>query len=59
MDSTVFEVHGDTKQGASHGYTRQLGLHPVLATGAHTGEILCARMRKGSAVCAQEATTSV
>jgi hypothetical protein len=39
----------DTKQGAAYGYTRQLGLHPLLATRADTGEVLHARMRKGSA----------
>ena len=49
IDSTICEVHGDAKQGAAYGYTRQLGLHPVLATRADTGEVLHARMRKGSA----------
>jgi hypothetical protein len=49
IDSTICEVHGDTKQGAAYGYTRALGLHPVLATRADTGEVLHARMRKGSA----------
>jgi hypothetical protein len=49
IDSTICEVHGDTKQGAAYGYTRVLGLHPLLATRAGTGEVLHARMRKGSA----------
>lgn len=49
IDSTICEVHGGAKQGAAYGYTRQLGLHPLLATRADTGEILHARMRKGSA----------
>jgi hypothetical protein len=49
IDSTICEVHGEAKQGAAYGYTRQLGLHPLLATRADTGEILHARMRKGSA----------
>lgn len=49
IDSTICEVHGDAKQGAAYGYTRQLGLHPLLATRADTGEVLHARMRKGSA----------
>ena len=49
IDSTICEVHSDTKQGAAYGYTRQLGLHPLIATRADTGEILHARMRKGSA----------
>ena len=34
LDSTVCEVHGYHKQGAAYGYTRQLGLHPLLATRA-------------------------
>ena len=37
------------KQGAAFGYTKVLGYHPILATRADTGEILHARMRKGSA----------
>ena len=31
LDSFIGEVHGDQKQGASYGYTRQLGYHPILA----------------------------
>jgi hypothetical protein len=49
VDSTIAEVHGHHKQGASYGYTKQLGYHPLLATRAGTGEIIHARMRKGSA----------
>lgn len=49
LDSTITEVHGDHKQGAAYGYTRQLGYHPLLATRADTGEVLHIRMRKGSA----------
>ena len=49
LDSTITEVHGKQKQGAAYGYTRQLGLHPLLATRAETGEVLHCRMRKGSA----------
>ncbi len=49
VDSTVCEVHGYAKQGAAYGYTRQLGLHPIMATRADTGEVLHTRMRKGSA----------
>ena len=48
MDSTVCQVHGHHKQGAAFGYTRVLGYHPVLATRADTGEVLHARLRKGS-----------
>jgi hypothetical protein len=49
LDSTICEVHGKHKQGAAYGYTRRLGYHPLLATRAGTGEVLFARMRKGSA----------
>ena len=48
LDSTICEVYGKAKHGASYGYTRQLGYHPLLATRADTGEILHARLRKGS-----------
>ena len=48
LDSTVCEVHGHQKQGAAYGYTRQLGYHPLLATRAETGEVVHARLRKGS-----------
>ncbi len=49
IDSTILEVHGTHKQGASYGYTKVLGFHPVLATRADTGEVLHLRFRKGSA----------
>ena len=48
MDSTICEVHGKAKQGAAYGYTRVLGYHPIVATWAATGEVLHARLRKGS-----------
>jgi Transposase DDE domain group 1 len=48
LDSTICEVHGKQKQGAAYGYTRMLGYHPILATRAETGEVLHARLRKGS-----------
>jgi hypothetical protein len=48
LDSTVVEVHGDQKEGAAYGYTKLLGYHPLLATRAETGEVLHARLRKGS-----------
>ena len=48
VDSTICEVHGDHKQGAAYGYTKVLGYHPLLATRADTGEVLHARLRKGS-----------
>jgi Transposase DDE domain group 1 len=49
LDSTVCEVHGHHKQGATYGYTRTLGYHPLLATRADTGEVLHARQRTGRA----------
>jgi hypothetical protein len=49
VDSTIDEVHGKKKIGAAYGYTHVLGYHPLLATWAKTGEILHARLRKGSA----------
>lgn len=55
LDSTICEVHGHHKQGASYGYTRQRGYHPLLATRADSGEVLHARMRKGSANTARGA----
>ena len=48
-DSTIIEVCGRRKQGASYGYTKQLGYHPLLATRADTGEVLHARLRAGRA----------
>ena len=49
LDSTICEVHGKQKQAAGYGYTGVLGYHPLLATRAGTGEVLMARMRRGSA----------
>jgi hypothetical protein len=49
LDSTICEVYGKAKIGAAYGYTKVLGYHPLLAVRADTGEILHARMRKGSA----------
>lgn len=49
LDSFIGEVHSDRKQGASYGYTRQLGYHPILAVRADTGEVLHIRNRKGKA----------
>ena len=48
LDSTICEVFGKAKQGAAYGYTRVLGYHPLVATWAQTGEVLHARLRKGS-----------
>jgi Transposase DDE domain group 1 len=49
VDSTICEVHGYHKQGAGYGYTHRLGYHPLLAFRAGSGEVLHARLRKGSA----------
>lgn len=55
IDSTICEVHGYDKQGASFGYTKVRGYHPLLATRAGTGEVLHARQRKGAANTARGA----
>jgi hypothetical protein len=57
-DSTICEVYGKTKQGATYGYTRKLGYHPLLATRADTGEVLHARQRAGKANTARGAPGS-
>jgi hypothetical protein len=49
VDSTICEVAGKAKAGAAFGYTKVLGYHPLLATRADTGEVVHARLRKGSA----------
>jgi hypothetical protein len=49
IDSTICPVDGKQKQGAGFGYTHERGYHPIVATRADTGEVLHARMRKGSA----------
>jgi hypothetical protein len=50
LDSTICGVYGKLKQGAAYGYTKVLGYHPLLATRAGTGEVLHARLRKGSSM---------
>src|SRR4051794_1043323 len=57
VDSFVGEVHGYDKQGASFGYTRKRGYHPILATRAETGEVHM-RARKGAANTARGARGS-
>lgn len=49
VDSTICEVHGRSKQGASFGYTKCRCYHPLLAILAATGEIVGGRLRQGSA----------
>jgi hypothetical protein len=46
-DSTICEIYGKAKQGATYGYTRKLGYHPLLATRADTGEVLLAASGPG------------
>jgi DDE family transposase len=55
VDSTICEVEGHAKGGAAFGYTKVLGYHPILASRGDTGEVLHARMRKGSANTARGA----
>ncbi len=55
VDSTICEVAGKLKQGAAFGYTKVLGYHPILASRAGTGEVLHARLRRGSANTARGA----
>jgi Transposase DDE domain group 1 len=43
------EVVGKLKAGVAYGYSEALGYHPILASRADTGEIVHARLRKGSA----------
>ncbi len=55
IDSTICEVRGYQKQGASFGYTKVRGYHPLLAARADTGEVVHARQRKGAANTARGA----
>ena len=48
VDSTICAVSGATKAGAAYGHTKQLGYHPLVGVRADTGEILHARLRRGS-----------
>ena len=48
LDSTVCEVCGRAKHGASYGHTKVLGYHPLVAVRSDTGEVLHSRLRSGS-----------
>ena len=48
VDSTIAQVHSDAKGGAAWGHGGRLGYHPLVASRDDTGEIVHARMRKGS-----------
>ena len=49
IDSTICEVAGSPSKAPGSATRKVLGYHPILATRADTGEVLHARMRKGSA----------
>ncbi len=53
VDSTVCAVSGKAKAGAAYGHTGELGYHPLVATRAETGEVLHARLRRGSSQSGQ------
>ena len=59
VDSTTCEVTGKTNAGAASGSTEVLGLDPLLATRADTGEVRHARLRTGSANTQRGATRVV
>jgi len=49
LDSTHCETYGLAKEGGSdHNYTGARGYHPLLATGAVTGDVLHSRLRNGN-----------
>ena len=48
LASTICETYGLVKNGTRrHGYTSQLGYHPLLAIATGTGEVLMSRLREG------------
>lgn len=56
LDSTIVETYGLAKQGASaHTRTGARGYHPLLAVAAGTGDILMARLRRGTATSGHNA----
>jgi hypothetical protein len=54
-DSTIKEVYG-AKQGAAISYNDLWSLHPLFVSRGDTGEVLGARLRRGSATSAQGAS---
>ncbi|WP_419945775.1 IS1380 family transposase [Candidatus Poriferisodalis sp.] len=48
VGSTMAEVHSGAKGGAAYGHSGRLGCHPLVASRDDTGEIVHARMRRGS-----------
>ena len=57
VDSSICQVYGPAKHGATFGYTKVRGYHPLLATLAETGEVLHTRLRGGNAGTARGAGT--
>jgi len=55
IDSTICEVHGRPSRAPRMVIPRSLVIDPLIATRADTGEVLSARMRKGSANTARGA----
>ena len=48
VDSTICEVQGRQKQGATAAWTNQVGYHPLVATRSDTSEIVMTMLRPGS-----------
>jgi hypothetical protein len=55
LDPKLVKVVGRSKQGASYGYTKKLGCHPVLATVAENGHAIASTMCGGNAGAARSA----
>jgi hypothetical protein len=65
VDSSIFQVYGQAKQGASRGYTGVRGYHPLLATcagdvhGHGDRQLLHVRLREGKAFTARGAASFI
>jgi len=60
LDSSIWPVFGQAKQGAAFGYTRQRGLHPLIATlttPTSAPVIVASQLRGGAAHTARGAVT--
>jgi hypothetical protein len=60
LDSSIWQVYGQAKQGAAFGYTRVRGLHPLLATVSTARSapvIVGSQLRGGAAHTARGAAT--
>ncbi len=61
-DSTIALAYGPDKQGVSFGYTKQRGLHPLIATVLEPGstpDVLHTRLREGKANTARGAASFI